>query len=114
MVVGRGGRGGFRDIRKSFSHCCFNVVGHRLRRWPNIATASGECPVFGGQVRGDRGGFRDIHYTNISRLWTLLVKPPHGPPIDSPGLWETGFGRSIKAYSTFHFFCLCLCQDGIF
>ena len=27
-----------------------SMLGHRLRRWPNIKTASGECPVFAGQV----------------------------------------------------------------
>ena len=26
------------------------LLAHRLRRWPNIETALGECPVFGGQV----------------------------------------------------------------
>ena len=24
------------------------MLGHRLRRWPNIETALGECPVFAG------------------------------------------------------------------
>ena len=30
---------------RTFTQCCFNV-GHRLRRWPNIETALGECLVF--------------------------------------------------------------------
>ena len=27
-----------------------SMVAHRLRRWPNIETALGECPVFAGNV----------------------------------------------------------------
>ena len=26
------------------------LLAHCLRRWPNIETALGKCPVFGGQV----------------------------------------------------------------
>ena len=28
------------------------MLGHRLRRWPNIETALGECPVFAGRSIG--------------------------------------------------------------
>ena len=27
-----------------------STLAHRLRRWPNIETALGECPVFAGMV----------------------------------------------------------------
>ena len=34
------------------SHNAVSMLAHRLRRWPNIETALGECPVFAGKLSG--------------------------------------------------------------
>ena len=31
-----------------------SILAHRLRRWPNIETALGECSVFAGEVVAER------------------------------------------------------------
>ena len=45
-------------------------LAHRFRRWPNIETALGECPVFGGQVLA---------------LRIFCYKPIYVPDVDAVG-----------------------------
>ena len=33
------------------SHNAVSMLAHRLRRWPNIETALGKCPVFSGMAK---------------------------------------------------------------
>ena len=47
------------------------LLAHRLRRWPNIETALGECPVFGGQV--------------LTMRIFLLQAYLYGPDVDAVG-----------------------------
>ena len=52
-----------------------SMLAHRRRRWPNIETALGECPVFSGMVRVRK--LCKLIYVNssISSCHTLYTIP---------------------------------------
>ena len=47
----------------------FSMLAHRLRRWPNIETALGECPVFAGMHQEDN---KSSVLMNIPRICTTI------------------------------------------
>ena len=63
-----------KDTQQTRGHSpdAVSMLAHRLRRWPNIETASGECSVFAGHLHYVGDGWSRNYEAYTTRHWAII------------------------------------------